>query len=88
MGIQTPDRSYDHLFPEFRRRLQKVTQAMRELTGCEWHMMEGYRSLERQRWLYAQGRMRPGPIVTWLAARLAMGEGRRFQSLLHRPATP
>ncbi|MEK4700767.1 M15 family metallopeptidase [Solibacillus sp. FSL R7-0668] len=26
---------------------------------------ETYRSLERQKYLYAQGRTRPGPIVTW-----------------------
>lgn len=32
-----------------------------------WELFEGYRSQERQNWLYAQGRRkdRPGPIVTW-----------------------
>jgi peptidoglycan L-alanyl-D-glutamate endopeptidase CwlK len=75
MSIETPDRDYGHLYPEFRRRLQQVTQAMLKQTGLEWHLMEGYRSLERQRWLYAQGRTRPGPVVTWMKSPLWHGSG-------------
>lgn len=29
-----------------------------------WVMFEGYRSQSRQNWLYAEGRTRPGPVVT------------------------
>jgi peptidoglycan L-alanyl-D-glutamate endopeptidase CwlK len=75
MSIQIPDRSYDHLYPEFRRRLLQVTLKMHEQTGLEWHMMEGYRSAERQRYLYAQGRTRPGPVITWLKTPLWHGSG-------------
>lgn len=32
--------------------------------GCPIFMTEGRRSRARQAWLYAQGRTRPGPIVT------------------------
>jgi hypothetical protein len=77
MNLQTPDRDFDHLFPAFRSAYQQVLRRMWELTGHEWHMMEGYRSQERQAWLYASGRTRPGPIVTkkahasWHAAGLA-----------------
>jgi peptidoglycan L-alanyl-D-glutamate endopeptidase CwlK len=74
-SIQIPDREFDHLFPDFRRRLQAVTQAMFAATGLEWHMVEGYRSVERQRWLYAQGRTRPGPAITWMKSPLWHGSG-------------
>jgi hypothetical protein len=35
-------------------------------TGYKWLMTEGLRTNARQLWLYAQGRTRPGKIVTWL----------------------
>lgn len=35
-----------------------------EEKGCPIFLTEGRRSNERQDWLYAQGRTRPGPIVT------------------------
>jgi peptidoglycan L-alanyl-D-glutamate endopeptidase CwlK len=75
MSIQIPDRDYGHLFPEFRRRLQQVTLEMHERTGYEWHMVEGYRSAARQTYLYAQGRTRPGPVITWLKSPLWHGAG-------------
>lgn len=35
------------------------------LEGVDVFVVEGYRSQARQDWLYAQGRTRPGAIVTW-----------------------
>lgn len=53
------------LYPEFRSRLRMAMNEVQELTGEVWVIVEGYRSVARQLWLYAQGRTRPGPVVTW-----------------------
>lgn len=60
------DGDWGHLYPAFRAKLEEVLRRARRKTGRIWVMSEGYRSQERQLWLYAQGRTRPGPIVTWL----------------------
>ena len=47
---------------------QKVMRVMERMTAEHGHtveVVEGYRTPERQRQLYAQGRSAPGPIVTW-----------------------
>jgi hypothetical protein len=59
------DSSLDHLYPSFREALELVLAEVGKATGETWHVVEGYRSAERQLWLYAQGRTRPGKIVTW-----------------------
>ena len=46
-----------------------------EHTGEEWHVIEGYRSAERQLWLYEQGRTRQGRIVTWMKEPKYHGKG-------------
>lgn len=61
-----PDRDPTHLYPEFRKRLLLVHKELRQLTGLAWGIIEGYRSERRQLWIYAQGRTRPGAIVTWM----------------------
>lgn len=64
-------RKLDELHPVFRARVvAAVEQANRESAGKfdgfrRWVIFETYRSQERQDWLYAQGRTRPGPRVTW-----------------------
>jgi hypothetical protein len=60
------DKDWNHLYPAFRSKLEEVLRQARQKTGHAWVLSEGYRSQERQLWLYAQGRTRPGPIVTWL----------------------
>ncbi len=60
------DRQWHHLYPPFRRALARTHAQAREETGHEWMLVEGYRTAERQLGLYAQGRTRPGPIVTWM----------------------
>jgi len=55
-----PDRDPGNLRPEAKEALACIQDAMPDV----W-LVEGYRSPERQRWLYASGRTRPGPIVTW-----------------------
>jgi hypothetical protein len=59
------DSSWEHLFPAFREKLKQVLQEAEAATGHPWIMTEGYRSQERQTFLYDQGRKRPGDIITW-----------------------
>ena len=66
MSIRSADRDWNHLYPPFREQLRPVLEAVATATGEPWRIVEGYRSPERQLWLYAQGRTRPGRIVTWM----------------------
>lgn len=45
--------------------LVKVVMRAIEISEVDFTVLEGLRSLERQRELYAQGRTTPGKIVTW-----------------------
>lgn len=69
------DRDWDHLYPAFRLRLQEVLAETSEATGVPWYLAEGYRSQERQTYLFAQGRSRPGPVVTWMRTPKHHGSG-------------
>jgi hypothetical protein len=60
------DNKIQHLHPAFRAKLLQIIEAVEKATKCSWVIVEGYRSQARQDWLYAQGRTRPGPIVTWI----------------------
>ena len=60
------------LGPQSRARLQgvhpdlvKVVQRAIDLTAQDFMVLEGVRTPARQRNLYAQGRTKPGPKVTW-----------------------
>ena len=59
------DKNWNHLFPEFRERLEKLLPKLQSKTKLPWVLIEGFRSQARQDYLYAQGRTRPGKIVTW-----------------------
>jgi hypothetical protein len=63
--ITVPTRDMDALTPEFRSRLDRVIDRMRNEFGHDVQLVETGRSPERQAWLFAQGRTRPGPVVTW-----------------------
>ena len=52
------------LAPEFRHRLERVIERMRAEFG-DVEVVETLRSRERQEALFAQGRTRSGPVVTW-----------------------
>jgi len=69
-NVDTADRSIDHLYPEFRPRVTAILADMDEWCKANWPghkstISESYRTQARQDWLYAQGRTRPGDIVTW-----------------------
>ena len=64
-SVDTIDRSMEHLHPTLRSKVGRVIERMRSEHGHEVELMEGYRTPERQEHLYAQGRTRPGPVVTW-----------------------
>jgi len=59
-----PVRSPGALEPEFREKLTRVVERMREL-GHEVRIVETVRSQARQDKLFAQGRSEEGPVVTW-----------------------
>lgn len=63
-----------HLWPRMRVSLAAAFEACAG-RGLRMRLFEGYRSEARQRWLYAQGRTRPGPIVTYLKTPLRHGAG-------------
>ena len=45
--------------------LVRVVERAIELTTVDFMVLEGVRTPQRQRELYAQGRTKPGPVVTW-----------------------
>ena len=61
--LAKPDRDPHNLTPDLLARWFRVRDRMLD-AGHPIVLIEGRRSTERQAWLYAQGRTRPGPIVT------------------------
>ncbi len=59
--VRNTDPSYLH--PLFRAKARELLELL-ELEGIPFRLFEGYRSPDRQQYLYAQGRTRPGKIVT------------------------
>ena len=57
----------DALVPYVASRVRTVLARM-EARGFDPIVFESRRSLARQLWLYAQGRTRPGPKITWTLA--------------------
>src|SRR3990167_8385956 len=51
------------LHPTFRAKAYKLQQQCAD-EGLPFRLFEGFRSEERQAWLYASGRTRKGPIIT------------------------
>lgn len=66
MVASAVDRCLDHLRPEFRVRVEALLEACRA-EGLGFEVYEGFRSRERQGWLFAQGRTAPGKVVTQAA---------------------
>lgn len=59
-----PNRDLAKLTPDFRRKLKAIVSDLAG-HGVGLAIVEGWRSVARQRYLYEQGRKRPGPIVTF-----------------------
>jgi hypothetical protein len=74
-GSEAVDRNWSHLYPLFRQKLELTLREVEQLTGVKWVLEEGYRSQDRQTALYAQGRTRGGPIVTWMKTPKYHGTG-------------
>lgn len=51
------------LHPIFREKARQLLEAL-SAQAIPFQLFEGFRSPERQQYLYGQGRSRPGPIVT------------------------
>lgn len=59
--------SLDFLYPPFRAKVEaamKAVAAVHVPGVTRWAVGETYRTPARQKWLYAQGRTRPGNVVT------------------------
>lgn len=63
--VTTAVRDIEALAPEFRTRLDRIIDRMRDEFGHDVEVVETVRAPERQEHLYAQGRTAPGPVVTW-----------------------
>ena len=61
--VELANRNYGDLAPFFAQRLTSAIDAC-VADGYLIRLFEGFRSVERQRWLYASGRTRLGSIVT------------------------
>jgi hypothetical protein len=61
----TAVRDLDGVAPELQAKVQRVIDRMRQEYGHDVTVVEATRSQERQDYLFAQGRTRPGPVVTW-----------------------
>jgi len=57
------DRDLAKLHPAFRLKVERLLEALQR-AGVPFKLDEGFRSQERQAWLYASGRTRPGSILT------------------------
>jgi hypothetical protein len=66
-SVETPAPAHDvrSLAPELQDRLTRVVERMRDEFGYDVEIVETTRSQARQDQLFAQGRTRPGPVVTW-----------------------
>jgi hypothetical protein len=72
IDVRTPNRALDRLDPELQAKVERVIERMASEHGVKVEVVEGFRSGERQRFLYGQGRTRPGPVVTWTKNSLHM----------------
>jgi hypothetical protein len=52
-----------HLHPAFRVKLERLLETLQR-AGVPFRLDEGFRSAERQAWLYGSGRLRPGATLT------------------------
>ncbi len=63
--ITSAVRDIEALAPEFRARVDRIIDRMRDEFGHVVEIVETVRAPERQEHLFAQGRTAPGPVVTW-----------------------
>jgi hypothetical protein len=63
VDVNLKQRDLMHLHPHARQRVQQVLQQL-GAEGLDFRVFEAFRSAERQQWLFAQGRTRPGAKVT------------------------
>ena len=67
MSLTTADRQVSFLHPSMRARVARVMADI-DAAGLPLRVFEAWRSPERQRYLFAQGRTRPGRIITYARA--------------------
>lgn len=57
------NRNLADLHPAFRLKMERLLETLAR-AGVPFRLDEGFRSAERQAWIYGSGRLRPGPILT------------------------
>jgi peptidoglycan LD-endopeptidase CwlK len=67
IDMTKPNRDLSLLHPAFRAAVAAVLGELQG-AGIPFELFEGFRYPDRQAWLYAQGRTRPGAVVTKAAA--------------------
>lgn len=74
MSASVPYFGLDKLIPEMKERVELFLRKAKE-AGLNIGITETYRTSARQKYLYAQGRTRPGKVVTWtLQSKHLIGE--------------
>lgn len=73
------DRDIEKLAEPFKSRVKRFLSECKEV-----FVTEAYRTTERQEWLYASGRSRSGPIITW-TLNSKHSEGRAIDVAFHGP---
>jgi len=59
-----PPKRIDTLEPEFKAKIEKLLAAAEAATGRKWIITDGRRTMAAQRAIYAQGRTKPGKVVS------------------------
>jgi peptidoglycan L-alanyl-D-glutamate endopeptidase CwlK len=54
----------DTLDPDFKAQIEQLLMAVESLTGLQWVCTDGRRTMAEQDKLFAQGRTKPGKVVT------------------------
>lgn len=68
MDVTKPDKNLSNVVPELKAKVEIFLEKTKDIDGWQTFVTEGFRSAARQNWLYAQGRTRPGKIVTYAKA--------------------
>jgi peptidoglycan LD-endopeptidase CwlK len=65
MDVTKPNKDLIFVNSKLKVMVNKLLAQTKDIDGWSTFVVEGYRSNERQAWLYAQGRTRAGKIVTY-----------------------
>lgn len=76
MDITKPNKDLNLVDPQLKELVLELLAQTADIDGWSTFVTEGLRSNERQAWLYAQGRTRPGSIVTYIQSNGPHSQGK------------